>query len=66
MKELVYTKAKTDLSEMAKRQFNFRFDEDLIKLVQKLADKDNRSLTNYIETVLSQKVEEEKAKKKPR
>jgi hypothetical protein len=58
----VYTKD-SDISGM-KKQKNFRFDEKLMDLVQKLADKDKRSLTNYIEKVLWEKVEQDKAKKK--
>jgi hypothetical protein len=57
----VYTKDSTDLSGM-KKQKNFRFDEKLMDMVQKLADKDKRSLTNYIEKVLWEKVEKEKKK----
>lgn len=54
----------TDISGMAKEQFNFRLDKDLMKQVKKLADEQNRSVTNYIETVLMKAVEEAKKSKK--
>jgi hypothetical protein len=57
----VYTKD-SDISGM-KKQKNFRFDEKLMDMVQKLADKDKRSLTNYIEKVLWEKVEQDKVRK---
>lgn len=41
-----------------------RLDEDLKATLQKLADDDNRSLTNYIETVLRQHVADHKRAKK--
>lgn len=48
---------------MAKKQFNFRFEEKLMDQVQKLAEKDHRTLTNYIELVLMKHVEETTKKK---
>jgi hypothetical protein len=53
------------ISDMAKKQYNFRFEEKLIEQVQKLADKDNRTLTNFIETLLMKVVEDSKKKKAP-
>jgi hypothetical protein len=64
MKDIVYTNALADLSGMAKKQYNFRFDEKLMEQIQKLADKDNRTATNYIETLLKKAVEEDKKKSK--
>jgi predicted transcriptional regulator len=43
--------------------FSMRLDPDLKAKLSKLADKENRSLTNYIETLLRQHVEA--AEKKP-
>lgn len=48
---------------MAKQLYSFRFDPTLIKEIEKMAKKENRNLTNYIETLLIQKVEENKKKK---
>jgi hypothetical protein len=42
---------------MAKEQFSFRFEKDLIKAIDKLAEKDHRSRTNYVEIVLTQHIE---------
>lgn len=50
--------------EMAKQLYSFRFDPALIREVEKLAKKENRNLTNFIETLLIQKVEESKKSKK--
>lgn len=47
----VYTTAKPELSNM-KKQYNFRFDKEAVNEWQKAADLENRSLTNYIETVM--------------
>lgn len=49
---------------MAKTLYSFRFDPQLIKEVEKLAKKENRNLTNFIETTLLQIVEESKKKSK--
>lgn len=49
---------------MAKKQFNFRLDEKLMEQVQKLADKDHRTLTNYLEMLLIKHVDETTKKKK--
>lgn len=38
--------------------FSMRLDPDLKAELQRLADADNRSLTNYVETVLRQHVEQ--------
>jgi hypothetical protein len=46
---------------MAKEQFNFRLDKDLMKQVKKLADEQNRSVTNYIETLLIQAIDTSKS-----
>lgn len=45
----VYTTAY--LSGM-KKQYNFRFDEEAVNEWQKVAELENRSLTNLIETVM--------------
>jgi hypothetical protein len=55
--------AKND-QPMAKQLYSFRFDPELIKEIEKLAKKDLRSTTNYIETILKQHLEE--SKKKPK
>lgn len=47
----VYTTAY--LSGM-KKQYNFRFDEEAVNEWQKVAELENRSLTNLIETVMKQ------------
>jgi glucose-6-phosphate 1-dehydrogenase len=47
----VYTTAY--LSGM-KKQYNFRFDDEAVNDWQKVADLENRSLTNLIETVMKQ------------
>lgn len=60
---VVYTKSRSDLSSMAKSRKNFRFDEELIKQVEKLAKKENRSLTNFIETLMLKAVETSKKNK---
>jgi hypothetical protein len=44
--------------------FSMRLDEDLKAALQKMADEDNRSLTNYIETLLRQHVADRKRAKK--
>jgi hypothetical protein len=51
----------TDINRMAKEQFNFRLDKDLMKQVKKLADEQNRSVTNYIETLLIQAIDTSKS-----
>jgi predicted transcriptional regulator len=43
--------------------FSMRLEEDLKETLQHLADADNRSLTNYIETVLRQHVAETERKR---
>jgi hypothetical protein len=53
----------TTFEGMAKKQYNFRLDEKLMEQVQKLADKDHRTLTNYIEMMLIKHVEENTKKK---
>lgn len=40
-----------------KKQYNFRLEEKLINDLQALATKENRSLTNLIETVMMQYVQ---------
>ena len=41
-----------------KKLVTFRFDPDLLAKAKKAADRQNRSLTNYVETVLKQAVDE--------
>lgn len=36
-----------------RKNYSFRFDYKIIEAAKKAAKKDNRSLTNYIETILS-------------
>lgn len=43
--------------------FSMRLDPEIKAQLQKLAEKQNRSLTNYIETLLRQHVEAEKKRK---
>lgn len=40
---------------MAKKNFTWKLDEDLVSKIQKLAEKEHRSLTNYIEVMLIEK-----------
>jgi predicted HicB family RNase H-like nuclease len=66
--DIVNTTCSNDIAPkntMAKKPYNFRFEEKLIEQVQKLADKDNRTLTNFIETLLMKVVEDSKKKKAP-
>ena len=42
---------------MKKTPMNFRFDEELISDLKKIADSENRSLTNLIETELKKLAE---------
>ena len=44
--------------------FSMRFDEELKRELQKFADAENRSLTNYVETVLRNHVAERKRVRK--
>lgn len=66
--QLIFCMANSKLAvketNMAKPLFSFRFDPDLMKELEKLAKKENRSLTNFIETELFKIVEESKKKKK--
>ena len=36
---------------MAKKNFTWKLDEDLVSKIQQLAEKEHRSLTNYIEVM---------------
>lgn len=36
---------------MAKKNFTWKLDEDLVSKIQNLAEKEHRSLTNYIEVI---------------
>ena len=36
---------------MAKKNYTWKLDEDLVSKIQKLAEKEHRSLTNYIEVM---------------
>lgn len=49
---------------MPKTLYSFRFDPELIKKVEKMAKKENRNLTNFIETHLLKLVEDNEKKKK--
>jgi hypothetical protein len=49
------TKKKT-IKNTSKVQTAFRFSSKLIGALKKQAQKENRSLNNYVETILSQKV----------
>ncbi len=40
-----------------KKPVTFRMDADLLERARRLADADNRSLTNYIETALRRAIE---------
>ena len=40
---------------MAKKNFTWKLDEDLVYKIQKLAEKEHRSLTNYIEVMFIEK-----------
>lgn len=45
---------------MAKKQLPVRVDEAILEKLQKLAKKDNRPLSNYVETVLKNHVTRKK------
>lgn len=64
MENSVYTNDMCELSAMGKKQFNFRLDDQLMKDAKRLADQDNRTLTNYVETIISETVKASKKKKK--
>lgn len=40
-----------------KRTYSFRFDEDLIRQLQRCAARENRTLSNMVETILKRHVE---------
>ena len=40
---------------MAKKNYTWKLDEDLVSKIQKLAEKEHRSLTNYIEVLFIEK-----------
>ncbi len=40
---------------MAKKNFTWKLEEELVSKIQKLAEKEHRSLTNYIEVMLIEK-----------
>ena len=40
---------------MAKKNYTWKLDEDLVYKIQKLAEKEHRSLTNYIEVMFIEK-----------
>ena len=40
---------------MAKKNYTWKLDEDLVSKIQKLAEKEHRSLTNYIEVMFIEK-----------
>lgn len=44
----------------AKKNYSFRFKEGVLSDLQKIADKQNRTVTNLIETILIKFVKDEK------
>lgn len=42
---------------MAKKNFTWKLDEDLVYKIQKLAEQEHRSLTNYIEVMFIEKAQ---------
>jgi len=40
---------------MAKKNFTWKFEEELVYKIQQLAEKEHRSLTNYIEVMFIEK-----------
>lgn len=40
---------------MAKKNFTWKLEEDLVSKIQQLAEKEHRSLTNYIEVMFIEK-----------
>ena len=40
---------------MPKKNFTWKLDEDLVSKIQQLAEKEHRSLTNYIEVMFIEK-----------
>lgn len=57
--ELINEEAKRDdnLKDMKpKKNFSFRFDKELIELARKQAEKENRTLTNWIETLIKKAI----------
>lgn len=49
---------------MSKKNYSFRFKEDIMDKIQELADEENRTGTNLIETVLIDHIKKAKRKKK--
>ncbi len=45
---------------MAKKNYSFRFKEDVMNDIQKIADDENRTSTNLIETTLIELVKKKK------
>ena len=42
---------------MAKKNFTWKLEEELVSKIQKLAEKEHRSLTNYIEVIFIEKAQ---------
>lgn len=51
--ELLLTLAK--IYKMAKKNFTWKLEEELVAKIQQLAEKEHRSLTNYIEVMFIEK-----------
>jgi hypothetical protein len=45
---------------MGKKLYSFRFEEEIIKKIKKLADKDFKTLTEYIQNLMLDKTKEKK------
>lgn len=53
-----------NIHEVAKKQFNVRLEESLIKQLGKLAQADNRSTSNLVEKILTDHVKKSSKVKK--
>ena len=54
---------KTFQYSVMKKPFTFRLDAELMEKARDEADKENRTLTNWIETLIKQRLSEKKDKK---
>lgn len=50
LEQIIYKK-----KTMAKKNFTWKLEEDLVSKIQQLAEKEHRSLTNYIEVMFIEK-----------
>lgn len=55
----IVSMSKKAMKKPNKKLYSFRFDEQLIEALRELAEKDKRSLTNYLELMIHKKIESE-------